>query len=129
MELMGWLRSKGRVGESVMMPLRAGTKQPMFAHKKGGEWSRERSEAYAKENPTHTSWGLLLDGLIAVDCDDEASVAWVESQEDAETKEALGSKAESLALDATLLTLGRSVNHAKFGQVQIEPWRERTMRR
>ena len=71
------------------MPLRAGTKQPMFAHKKEGEWSRERSEAYAAENPNHKSWGMLLDGLIAVDCDDEAAVAWVESQEDAETREAL----------------------------------------
>ena len=83
--MKGDARAKG----CVLMPLRAGTKQPMFAHKKEGEWSWERSDAYAEEHPGHESWGLLLDGLVAVDCDDEAAVAWVESQEDAETKAAL----------------------------------------
>ena len=78
----------GRIGSTELMPLKPGTKQPLFAHKEPGTWSRERREAFMREHPEHTWWGLLLDGLAVVDCDDAASVAWVEGQ--LQTPEAKG---------------------------------------
>jgi hypothetical protein len=81
-ELRGWLTSDGRVGRTVLMPTRAVGKAPLHKHRatasnKAG-WGWEEADEYMRVNGAHMSWGLLLDGLVAVDCDDAASISWLE---------------------------------------------------
>ena len=80
-----WLRSHPlHVGNSVLIPLRPGKKQPLVSHKLPGQWDWSTFDAFVKETPLHSDWGILLDRIVVIDCDDEASVALLESFADAD---------------------------------------------
>ena len=79
-QLSRWLQSRGdKVGCTVPMPLQAGKKRPALRHSGKSTYGWPECEAYVRENPGHTEWGLLLDGLCVVDCDSAAAVAAVEA--------------------------------------------------
>ena len=60
-----WLRSHPlHVGNSVLIPLRPGKKQPLVSHKLPGQWDWSTFDAFVKENPLHSDWGILLDRIV-----------------------------------------------------------------
>ena len=67
--LVAWLHAHAR--ESVPMPLRAGTKQPLHRHKSGA-WTWSRCRAFVAAHPDHGHWSVLLRDLCALDFDDDA---------------------------------------------------------
>lgn len=90
--LFDWLlKSDGRalLGAMLPMPLRSKGKAPMYPHAEAGAWTWAKVEAFVKDHPRHTEWGLLLDTVIAVDADDAETVAWLESLQDPDVRAAL----------------------------------------
>eukprot|EP00798_Chlamydomonas_sp_ICE-L_P026292 gene26293-17384_t len=60
-----WLRSHPlHVGNSVLIPLRPGKKQPLVSHKLPGQWDWSTFDVFVKENPLHSDWGILLDRIV-----------------------------------------------------------------
>ena len=79
-QLWRWLQSRGdEVGCTVPMPLQAGKKRPALRHSGKATYGWPECEAYVRQNPGHTEWGVLLDGLCVVDCDSAAAVEAVEA--------------------------------------------------
>eukprot|EP00798_Chlamydomonas_sp_ICE-L_P024379 gene24379-biopygen18847 len=92
-KLSAWLKiSEASVGRTVLMPMTTSdVKAPMFKHAGKAQWGWAEADAYANSNPTHTPWGMLLDGLVVVDADDAETVEWLEMMkyEEGEVGEAM----------------------------------------
>jgi P4 family phage/plasmid primase-like protien len=79
-----WLRDpqvSGEVGETVLMPLKEGKKEPQFRHAVKGSYGWSKYDAFVNivKNHGHEEWGLLLDRLCIVDADDTDAVTWLET--------------------------------------------------
>eukprot|EP00798_Chlamydomonas_sp_ICE-L_P020472 gene20472-biopygen29236 len=61
------------------MPMKSKKKVPLRRHAEE-KWEWEEADAFVEANPDYTTWGMLLDGLCVVDCDDEEMVAWFEGE-------------------------------------------------
>lgn len=73
------MKEEPRVKKTVMMPMKIGVKEPEFCHK-NDKWGWEDADAYMGAKPDFKNWGLLLDGLCVIDCDDSQAVAWAEGE-------------------------------------------------
>ena len=76
--LREWLLSRTDVGNTVLMPLKAGEKQPLHSHK-DSPWTSAHADAYMAAHRTYRDWALLVDGICVVDADSRAAVEWLEA--------------------------------------------------
>jgi P4 family phage/plasmid primase-like protien len=60
--------------------MREAEKAPMKRHAGKAKWEWDDADAFVEKNQMHKAWGMLLDGLVVVDADDEETVAWVEGE-------------------------------------------------
>ncbi len=71
--LRTWLKEEPRAKRTVLMPMKSEGKMPLMRHAGKAKWEWEEADAFVAANPGHTAWGLLLDGLCVVDCDEAAA--------------------------------------------------------
>jgi hypothetical protein len=76
--LQRWLRERDDVGNTVLMPLVEGQKQPLWPHK-DRPWTWAQVDMHMKEYPNYSDWAVLLDGICVVDADSKEAVDWLEA--------------------------------------------------
>lgn len=90
--IIEWLRDpdiRKIVGDTIPIPLHEGTKQPEVRHRAPFHWTWDDLEKYVSRKSRcidgvlrlpHATWGLLLDRLCAIDCDDLETATFLEGK-------------------------------------------------